>query len=59
MAKTPDSPGSGAQVRSLVRELDPTCPNQRVYVPQLKTSHVAKKIPRVATKTRCHQMNKY
>ena len=59
MAKTPHSHCRGAQVWSLVRELDPTCPDQRVHVPQLKILHVAKKIPRIVTKTGCHQMNKY
>ena len=42
----------GAQVRSLDRELDPTC------MPQLKIPHMAVKIPYAATKTQHGQNNK-
>ena len=35
----------GAQVQSLVGELDPTC------MPQLKSLHATRKIPRAITKT--------
>ena len=30
----------GARVQSLVRELDPTCRNSRVNMPQIKIPHV-------------------
>ena len=43
----------GAWVRSLVRELDPTCmPQLTVCVPQLRS-------PPATTKTWCNQINKY
>ena len=42
----------GARVRSLIRELEPTCtPQLRVRMPQLRRL-------RAATKTRCNQINK-
>ena len=49
-------PVQGAQVQSLVGELDPTCmPQLRVRMPQLRsphaaTKHSATKIPHAATK---------
>ena len=53
-------PMQRSQVRSLVRELDPTCPQLRVCTLQLKKiPHAAvTKIPSAATKTQCSQMNK-
>ena len=47
------APNSGAQVRSLVRELDPICYNLRSCMPQRRL-----KIPQAATKTQNRQMNK-
>ena len=44
-------PVQGAQVWSLVRELDPACRNW-------KSPHAATKIPRATTKTRHNQKNK-
>ena len=46
------TPSARGWVRSLVGELDPTCLNLRVRMPQLK-------IPRAATKAWCSQINKY
>ena len=43
VAKTPTLPMQGAQVRSLVRKLDPTC--------EIMSSHVA-------TKSQCSQIDK-
>ena len=42
-------PMQGAQVQSLVGELDPTC------MPQLRRLHAATKSPHAATKTQCGQ----
>ena len=39
MAKT-KRPMQGAGVQSLVRELNPTCRNSRVGMPQIKIPHV-------------------
>ena len=36
VAKTPHSQCRGPAIQSLVRELDPTGPNQRSHMPQLK-----------------------
>ena len=51
----------GAQVQTLVEELDPACMPQlkkkRSHMPQLKISHAATKILRATTKTQ-HSQNK-
>ena len=52
VAKTLCSQCRGLGVQALVRELDPTCCNQRVHTPQLKILHAT-------TKTQHSQINKY
>ena len=47
----------GAQVQFLVRELDPTLPQPRVHIRQLKIPRAVTKIPHVTTETQCNQMH--
>ena len=50
----------GAQVRSLVKELDPTfMPQLRVHMPQLRVHMPQLRSLRAATKTQCNQINKF
>ena len=59
VVKTLELPMQGAQVRSLVRELDPTCmPQLRVLMPQLRSPPAATKEPVCLTKTQCNQIDR-